>query len=203
MLKQPTLFRGGTRHRQSGVVLLVALIMLIAMTLGGLALMRSVDTAILAAGNLSFQQAATHSGDVGIETATAWVENNPTLLNADLPASGYTANGLTSAPSPNAGESWNAYWTRVWAARPPVVLPTDPNSGNTVSYVVDRLCRNALAPTAGADCSVSPILGTAPGNDEESGVPKINVATKVYYRITARIQGPRNTLSYVQAVIAR
>ena len=54
-------------RREQGVVLFIALIVLVAMSLAGIALMRSVDTGILIAGNLGFRQNATHVGDLGIE----------------------------------------------------------------------------------------------------------------------------------------
>ena len=203
MLKPSRIARGGLRRRQSGVVLIVALIMLIAMTLAALALVRSVDTTNLIAGNLSFQQAATHAGDRGVEAAIAWVENNSALLVANVPASGYAANGLTAAPSKPANETWDEYWTRVWAPRPAVALATDAATGTTVNYVIDRLCTNVGSPTGGAICSASPIVGVLPGNAEEAGEKQIAAASQVYYRITARITGPRNTLSYVQAVISK
>lgn len=193
------------RCRQSGVVLMVALIVLIAMTLAGLALIRSVDTANIIAGNLAFQQAATHSGDGGIETAVSWIENNGGLLNADSPSNGYAANGLTAAPAKAAGQTWDAYWAANWDARaqPPAVTAAADAAGNTVRRVIDRLCTNAGTPTGGAVCSASPVIASATGNAEEGGEVQVDAAAQVYYRITARIQGPRNTLSYVQAVIAR
>jgi Tfp pilus assembly protein PilX len=43
------------KHAQQGVVLLMALIMLVALTLAGIALVRSVDTTNLIAGNLAFK----------------------------------------------------------------------------------------------------------------------------------------------------
>ena len=209
MLKPSPFAHGKLRSRQSGVVLVVALIMLIVMTLAALALVRSVDTTNLIAGNLSFQQAATHAGDRGVEAAIAWVENNSALLVANVPASGYAANGLTVAPSrllketePDQWESWDEYWTRVWEPRR-MVLATDTDTGTTVSYVIDRLCTKTGPPTGGANCSESPIVGVLPGNAEEGGEVPIAAASLVYYRITARITGPRNTLSYVQAVIAK
>ena len=203
MLKPTRIARSAVRRRQTGVVLIVALIMLIAMTLAALALVRSVDTTNLIAGNLSFQQAATHAGDRGVEAAIAWVENNSALLVANVPASGYAANGLTAAPSKPANESWDEYWTRVWAPRPAVALATDAATGTTVNYVIDRLCTNVGSPTGGSICSASPIVGVLPGNAEEAGEKQIAAASQVYYRITARITGPRNTLSYVQAVISK
>ena len=51
--------------RQGGVVLMIALIILVALTLGGIALVRSVDTTNLISGNLAFQQAATRAGEAG------------------------------------------------------------------------------------------------------------------------------------------
>jgi Tfp pilus assembly protein PilX len=55
--------------RQRGAILFIALIVLVAMTLAGIALMRSVDTNVLIAGNLAFRQGATAAGDYGVEDA--------------------------------------------------------------------------------------------------------------------------------------
>ena len=209
---------GAPQRRQSGVVLIVALIMLIAMTLAALALVRSVDTANIIAGNLSFQQAATHAGDRGIERAILWIESrlaeNSKFLDSNDPASGYAANGLTAAPSrllkekasateSDKWEPWDEYWTRVWAPRPPVTLATDDVTGTSVAYVIDRLCSYALSPSEGGGCSESSIIGVALGNAEEAGEKQIAATAQVYYRITVRVTGPRNTLSYVQAVISK
>ena len=57
------------RGYQRGVSLVIALIALVAMTLAGLALMRSVDTTNLISGNLAFRQSALNATDVGVETA--------------------------------------------------------------------------------------------------------------------------------------
>lgn len=209
----------GLRSSQSGVVLLVALIMLIAMTLAGIALVRSVDTATIVAGNLSFQQSATLSGDIGLEQGIGVVEtflnNNLASLDADIPGSGYVANGLTATPARNPDESWSAYWARVWdnGTRIPVTLPIDDVTGNTISYVIDRLCVTAGTPgSAGVNCSTSPTAATGAsgssgdGGDEEGGAVKVIGTTgatgkEAFYRITVRIQGPRNSLSYVQSVV--
>ena len=55
--------------RQRGVVLFLALVCLLAIMLSAVALVRSVDTSTLIAGNLVLQQSATRSGDGGAETA--------------------------------------------------------------------------------------------------------------------------------------
>jgi len=51
------------RTREQGVILFVALIVLVAMSLAGIALMRSVDTSVLVAGNLAYRQGATSVAD--------------------------------------------------------------------------------------------------------------------------------------------
>ena len=61
------------RNTQRGVVLFIALIVLVAMTLAGLGMMRSVDTNNLIAGNLAFKNAATSAGDAAIEAARTWI----------------------------------------------------------------------------------------------------------------------------------
>jgi type IV pilus assembly protein PilX len=55
--------------RQHGVVLLIVLIMLVAMTLAGIGMMRSVDTASVVAGNLGYQQSTISASEAGTSSA--------------------------------------------------------------------------------------------------------------------------------------
>lgn len=187
------------KARQGGVVLIIALIVLIVMTLGGIALIRSTDLTNIIAGNLAFKQAATHSGDMGIESAFSWVQANPALLVNDEPASGYSANGNDPARSPAAGQTWEAYWNTLPAARI-FTMPID-GAGNTVSYIIDRLCSNAGPPSGGANCSSSTAITKSEGGGEEAGEKPPDSSSGTYYRITVRVLGPRNTVSFVQAVV--
>src|SRR5206468_1502002 len=75
--------------REHGVVLMIALIVLVAMTLAGLGIIRSVDTGTLVAGNISFRQSALSSTDAGVEQAVAWLTTNTGNLNFDVPSAGY------------------------------------------------------------------------------------------------------------------
>lgn len=192
---------GQIPSRQAGVVLVIALIVLIAMTLAGIALMRSVDTSNLIAGNLAFQQAATHSGDTGIETAINWLQTSNVggTLNGSDPTNGYAANGSAASQSPVAGQSWQDFWTLSRVNRPAKDLVADAN-GNQVSYVIDRMCANVGA-KIDALCVSSPVV-TVPGKGDEDEHLPLTSASVVYYRITARIAGPRNTVSFVQAIVS-
>jgi type IV pilus assembly protein PilX len=193
---------------QDGVVLIIALIMLVAMTLGGLALVRSGYTSTTIAGNLAFQQAATNSGDAGIEAAVKWLETNNTgiALYSNSAANGYVA---SKAPTDDASsnQNWDNLWTTVWAPRGVVTVQvgntsaTVDESGNTVQYAIHRLCGASGDPLT-ISCAVSPIATPASGGGKGGGVLGLNVTSQVYYRITVRVGGPRSTVSYIQATVA-
>lgn len=201
--------------RENGIVLLVALIMLIVMTLGALTLVRTVDNANIIAGNLAFQQGATNSADTGVEQAITWLQNNKpgATLFTSVAAQGYAA----TRQDPAANQSWDAFWLAVLANQavtidpnnPGVILPYAPGNwrpnaaGNTVSYSIQRLCAQPLAPTSsGAGCSIPQATLSTEGSSKGAGVVALQYGDQVYYRITARSQGPRNTVSYVQVIVA-
>ncbi len=193
--------RTSTPRAQSGIVLIVALIILVAMTIAGIAMIRSVDLTNLIAGNLAFKQAATHSGDTGVEAAFAFLNANNvgTFLHTDQTTQGYSADGNNAARSPAAGQTWEAYWATLPANRIRTLAPDA--AGNTVSYIIDRLCAGAGSPTAGANCSASTVSSVASGSGEEGGEKAITSSSAIYYRITVRIAGPRNTVSFVQSTV--
>ena len=191
------------RARQRGVVLMVSLIVLVALTLAGIALIRSVDTSTIIAGNLAFQQSAINYGDTGIETAITWLtaNNSGATLHNNIVASGYSA----SRQDPSSGQSWDAFWTNVISANgQAVTLTTNAATGNTVSYTIQRLCNATGDPVAtGVDCAVPQTNANAAASSSKgAGFIQIQSSTAIYYRITSRVAGPRNTVSYVQAVVS-
>lgn len=186
-------------RREQGIAILVALIMLVALTLAGVALVRSISTTNVIAGNMAFQQAATNSADAGIESAISWLEANNTgaNLHTDNYANGYVA----SRQDPGSAQSWDSFWTSLVSAGE-IKTMTEDAAGNTVSYVIHRLCNAVGDPTSGIDCNVAPsTVGTA-GNSKGAGVIALLYNSQVYYRITVRVAGPRNTTSFVQSVVA-
>lgn len=183
---------GGSPRAQRGVVLFIALVVLVAMTLAGIALSRSVGTGILIAGNLAFQEGATSSADAGIEAGRAWLmAQDADTLRVDQ-ARGYFANWDTAFDP--ATFNWNALATTVG---------TD-SAGNTIQYVVHRLCRNSneTANAPGQQCVSLTGAGTSSSKGGVSyGSISLSGTLQVYYRVTARATGPRNTVSYVQSVM--
>jgi Tfp pilus assembly protein PilX len=184
---------------QRGVVLFIALIVLVAMSLAGLALMRSVDSGTLIASNLAFRQNATHSGDTGIEEARTWLmgQPGPSLYNNQTNVAYFAhwaseINLLGTDPDPTKNYDWNG--GRVVSGMP---------AGYTARYVIHRLCEDTGNP-ASITC-----VKQSSGGGVSSGGPKgvvahgamgLTVETNALYRITVRTVGPRNTISIVQAV---
>jgi Tfp pilus assembly protein PilX len=177
--------------RQRGVVLFVALIVLVAMTLTGIAIMRSVDTGNLVAGNAAFKQSTKHTADLGIDDAYGWIRANRTTgkLNGDDPAEAYYA--VASDP-----KDWSD--DAVWADAKVVA---DDGSGNRVSYIIHRLC-DAAGDWQGASCARVQKKGADAGNSMGFFGAQFKGTTVVYFRVTVRVDGARDTMSIVQSNLA-
>lgn len=186
---------------QRGVALPIALIVLVAMVLAAVTLVRSVDTATMVAGNLTFKQRATHAGDEGIRQGFLWLRNavinNPAALNNSIAANGYFSTQHIDDPI------WDPAAPNQWPEDQDVTLPTD-GGGNTISYVIHRLCAmpGLSLNDPGQKCST--YVGTSAassGGSQSVDAPEFKGVTFVYYRITVRVRGPRNTVSFVQSLV--
>lgn len=212
--------RNFSKRRQQGVVLLIALIVLVAMTLAGIALVRSVDTGNLAAGNLAFRQGAALAADEGIEAGIAWLDGKQGAggaLNADQTAAGYyaTSQDALDVTNKNITSSTAVDWDHNncsdLSGVSNCVQPSaaaEVKEGDTVlytySYIIHRLCSKPLGYNDGTNSCVT-YQGAddkSPGRDApQAGDTRFAGEPVPYYRITARVLGPRNTTSFVQAVV--
>ncbi|MDR3299598.1 MAG: hypothetical protein LBU43_06250 [Candidatus Accumulibacter sp.] len=184
--------------RQTGVVLVIALIVLIAMTLSALSLIRSVNMTNLISSNLAFRESAVLSSERGMEEALIWLGANN--LNDDVPESHYWAKRVDPSPDNNCQTSdgdpdWGCFYDSLIPSGSGGV--TD-SADNRVTYIIHRLCEREGEPT-NADCSIPPLAGT--GNSKNVGDPPPVEDPKVYYRITSRVEGPRNTVVYTQTIL--
>jgi Tfp pilus assembly protein PilX len=191
-------------RRERGVILFISLIVLVAMSLAGIALMRSVDTNVMIAGNLAFRQGATFAADRGIEDAKTWLAANAggTTLFNDQPVPYYWANWQSGVDLVGIGSAADDYnWNNANN------LGLDAGS-NEVRYVIHRLCTTAGDPSgAGTSCvkaSVAAGAGSSGGGTRGVvgyGTAALPGISNTYYRVTVRVTGPRNTVSYVQATL--
>ena len=190
--------------RQHGVVLIIALIVLVAMAMAGIALVRSVDVATQVAGNLAFRQSGVQASDAGVEVARKWLMAPPSSLYDDIPLE-----------NPSYYATWNGGAENSPAIFDPAdfdwkgkaALATDA-AGNTVSYVIHRMCELPGDPALTAtNCLTAPTSASGNSNQVKGGGEfacvgtSCNASNNPYYRITVRVSGPHNTVSYIQSVI--
>ncbi|MDR2215274.1 MAG: hypothetical protein LBE59_05460 [Nevskiaceae bacterium] len=201
---------------QRGISLVVVLVALLIMALAAAAMLRSTDTATLIAGNLGFKKTAQSSGDAGTEAAIKWF--NGFASNADLwadaPANGYWASiqdgcDLTGQRTPN-NPADDVTWDvdgSVAAACPMKAVSagsTGVAEGYTVTYVINRVCNTPGNPEISTvACSQQ---GRGDRGDSTRGIPgagetPLSGASQIYFRITTRISGPRDTVRFIQAFV--
>ncbi|MBH9576005.1 hypothetical protein [Inhella proteolytica] len=201
---------------------MLALIALVALSLAAVGLMRTMLATNQVAGNLAFQQSAAQAAQVGVETAMAWLDQQARAFTEVVPASGALpaqlgqANRLSnhilkgaSEPiayratrqDPIPGQSWEAFWAVQKAANFVNELPPDAN-GNKVSYLIHRLCVNqGKRESMGSNCELAPYrkVDERGSMSSPTGIP---AAREALYRITVRVEGPRNAVSFTQTIIS-
>lgn len=188
----------GNGRRQQGVVLFVAMIVLIVMTLAGLALLRQMGVGTSIAGNIAFKENATFIADRGAEVAIAYLQLPATDTTVDTPAAGYSATWVDGMDP----------FTLPWNARS-LALPDDPvirdiaQTGNTANVFIQRLCQNvgsAIAPLQ--RCSDIPVANPFRSHGNAGSLAPLPSMTPFpFYRVTTRVLGPRNTVSYTQVLM--
>ncbi len=192
--------------RQHGIVLLIALTVLVAMSLAGVALMRSVDNTVVIAGNISFKQASLQVSDRGGRDGLAWLSvkyacnpgpcNGATVLSNDDPSNGYYSARPPSEPDWFDSATWASAYTTNGG------LPDA--SGNTVRYLVHRMCAlpGLLENEANQSCSkYFPPSQRVDSNSRAVGQTAYQGFFQMYYRITTRVDGPRNNVTVTQTAV--
>ncbi|MBL8541053.1 MAG: hypothetical protein U1E63_04390 [Burkholderiales bacterium] len=187
--------------RQQGIVLFIALVVLVAMTLSGLALMRSVTSDTLVVGNLASKQTVTSAGDLGVEAGRSWVLAQPVAnLTNDNASAGYFSSWNATFNPVNAPANW---WKDNGMSVALTGTPLDV-AGMEVRWVIHRLCSTANVEINDPAQQCVTLQSAGWGSSKSAGaygaVPLTN-SQQPYYRVTARIVDPRMTVSYVQTVL--
>ncbi len=180
-------------RQQQGVVLFVALIVLIIMTLAGLALLRQMGAGTSIAGNIAFKENATSVADRGTEFARQWVIANSAITASDSVANGYLSSwGASVDPT-----------AFLWATQSFALADDQAQTGNTARIIIQRLCEtpNLSAIDPAQKCSDFPVVNGGQSHGG-GGYPSIlpGASPSPFYRVTTRVDGPRNTVSYTQVL---
>jgi type IV pilus assembly protein PilX len=205
-------------RQERGVVLFIALLVMVALSLAGIALIRSADTATTVAGNLAFKQAAASAVDRSIEQAINALFNptaDPTLSNpvisdknAHVLAQNYFACVQNAAgtgclpPETKIPEVPAVLTNRTKFAgaglNVGLIDATIDAAGNKSYYVIERMCAD-VGDALPSKCNMSVAgLGADAGTQHYEGLTRPGGA---FYRVTVRVEGPRNTVAYAQAIL--
>lgn len=193
------------RTTQQGIALFVSLIALVVITLSAISLVRVVDTSNIILGNMSFKSDTINASDVLIEQARSWIgtQSQVTLNNDGASGSGYYASADTSTGvndsttdflgTATSTTSDNVNWDGLCNNCGSVVAHYS-NGGTMINvngmpaaYLIIRLCDQA-----GVTDFINHCRGAVTGSTD---------STNIYYRIITRVSGPRNTYSYIEAVV--
>lgn len=230
MMNKPISLCMATRKHQTGVVLLIALIMLAALSMAGIVLFRQVTTGVIIAGNLAFKTAAVAASDRGVEAARNFLVTTAldlaakqpgyfpgwcnTTANLDADGNGIsddcivleanTAIALTQRTfDPTTWGGWNTITASPAANTLATQVTADDGAGNDIRYVIHRLCKIAGAINISNQQCVT-IGASGAGGSQGAvgyGTQALSNTMQPYYRITVRTAGPKNTVAYTQVIM--
>lgn len=172
------------KHQQ-GAVLFIALIALVAMALGVLAIQRSLDSATGIAGNIGFRQQGVAKTDGAVEAAVTWLDTAGGLDQNS------TANGYYATRDGGGGADMLKF---DWAN----ARKLEDADGFQRWYVIHRMCTETGPPTTSTCVDSGNTLAQQSQTGERPPPPGGGVTP--LYRITARTLGPRNSESIVQVM---
>jgi type IV pilus assembly protein PilX len=203
--------KGNAAKQQRGVVLLFSMIALVIMLIAAVAMVRSFQTSLFNAGNLGFKRDMRNQSEMATSAALAAFSTGLLNTTAQRAASNTLANYSATLLTTNAQGIPDALQDANFATYG--VTGNDiksPDQSVTVRYVIDRLCKDAGDEKALATAScVLANNGAAPGGSalnlqsaERGGLATgaaAAVAQGVVYRLSVRVNGPRNTQSFFQS----
>jgi Tfp pilus assembly protein PilX len=206
MMRETTIRRlNGSSNRQRGVVLIFTLIVLLILTIGAVALMRSMNTSLFGAGNLAFRRDLANQGEQALvnvlaEFSTGDLSTSSSTLN-NVPADNYSATLLPSNSEGIPTALLTPTLSTAVGTHPDLAgAPFGPNgtSDVTIRYVIDRMCSATGAPNS-TICVQSTTLPNQITHSDKN--PKAPTAT--VYRLTVRVSGVRGTQVFMQTTFAR
>jgi Tfp pilus assembly protein PilX len=184
------------------VVLIFALIVLVILTIGAVALLRSMDTSLFGAGNLAFRRDLVNQGEQALANVMAEFEGTGALVtSAATDANQSTLN-------------YSAVILPTNAQGVPLALTDDPTfltvgvaandiTGATpdvqIRYVIDRLC-SAAGIAASNLCVQSTALPPGGTANQTQGLAPPSATV---YRLSVRVSGARNTQVFLQSTFTK
>lgn len=207
---RPTRIQSGRPlGRERGVVLLFALIAVLIMMIGAVALVRSFNSSLLNTGSLAFKKDLVHRNEAATARVIAMAKEptrlaNPTISAAPYPAMNYSPQILTYNYQgiPNLLLMNDADFNSSGLANSShdIVIADD---GVRLRYVIDRQCDRDGAPSLDNCVTGNPGI---PGGSADTPIRAENASSGgsgaltvvPVYRLSIRATGPKGTLAFYQ-----
>lgn len=210
-MKRPPSHSPHARGSQRGIVLIFALITLVILLIGAVAISRSINASQFAIGNIGFKRDLTNQGERALQIALDAVRAGGALAtvstrNTDLQAANYKASLLASNAQgiPNALLS-DTDFAAVGVSTNDITVS---DMGVTIRYVIDRVasasgaCSTSTCTLANQNVfggSSSEWINSQTNSGSVNNANPSAVPQQPIYRITLRVTGPRNTMSFFQS----
>jgi len=183
--------------RQRGLALVTVMLMLALMLLAAAGAMRAVDTGNVVAGNFSFKQAATQSGDRAMSAALNILANKVVGGGANTPVTdAYFSTRQTAVDSRGFPSAIN--WDNVSCVDEAGAAVTNCGTDGgqyRIQYVIERMCASNPDFTNIADIRARCEYEASAGALSASSI-------EVRYRVIMRVRGPRGTESWFEAMVS-
>jgi Tfp pilus assembly protein PilX len=191
------------RSRQRGVVLIFALIVLLILTIGAVALMRSMNSSLVSAGNLAFRRDLINQGEQAVANVMAEFQVGGILAtsgvtDSDLISANYVSTTLPTNPQgvPNALLNDTTFATVGQASND----ITGATADVAIRYVIDRLC-SITGVASSATCVQSTGIPTGGTHNRNTAVAPPSATV---YRLSVRVtQLNRNTQVFLQTTFTK
>lgn len=178
------------KHNQKGGTLLFALIALVIMLLGSVSLYKATHSAVSTVGAVAFKESSIQAGNVALNTARgvlASMTDFESQTQIYYPIQRKTTDGGLPCSTPVDTSITCAKSDLTWNTPTPVGI-------HKVSYIIERLCKNA------PDVDPTKVSLTCLSNQKTENTV---VKTYIFYRITAKVTGANNTVSFVQVTLSK
>ena len=205
------------RQTERGVVLVTTLLILLVMLIGAVALVRSLDTSLVTAGNLAFKRDLAQQSELAVENLLQNFRTGGPQAERAARAANDAARNFSAQVLPTNDQGIPI--ALLTEPLPPFVGVLDAGRGITLHYVVDRQCSEGGDDAVlGAERCTQVGPGQPQGGsssqwlraEQNSGVAAGGAGAGlagaapqyVAYRISIRATGPRGTQSFFQTTFA-
>jgi type IV pilus assembly protein PilX len=184
------------RSHESGVVLIVTIVILIIVTVGTLSVVRSMDTSNVISGNFAFKQAVMHVSDRGISDATNSLDTIVGTGRANITNRQEQYFAVREAKTDSLGIPSSIDWATVpcrYETEENCDGPDKDNRRYRIQYFIERQCRSM--PDLTDDKSIKE-------NCDYEIRRRSPEEIAVRYRIIVRVRGPKNATGIYEAMVS-